>query len=138
MNQLLDRMLAHVSAPSRVLIALVFVLSGVGKTQAFAATQDYMAAAGLPGALLAPVIVFEVAAGLAIAVGAYTRIAALALAGFTLFSAILFHSAFGDQVQLIMFLKNLAMTGGLLLLAKHGAGSFSVDARMRAAKQATP
>lgn len=122
----------HADLPARVLMSAIFILSGLGKLSAFEATQGYMEAFGVPGILLIPTVLFEVGAGLAVAVGLFTRPAALALAGFSLISALLFHAALGDQIQLIMFLKNLAMTGGLLLLVKHGPGAMSLDAWLAA------
>ena len=88
-----------------------------------------MESAGVPGALLPLVILVEVGGALALIVGWQTRIAAWALAGFTLLAGLLFHNDFGNQIQLIMFMKNLAITGGLLILAANGAGAFSLDAR---------
>ena len=123
----MTRLLDYADLPARAMMALIFVLSGVSKIGGFTATQGYMEAHGLPGILLAPTIVFEIGAGLAMIVGVLTRPTALALAGFSLASAIIFHADFGDRVQLIMFLKNLAMAGGLLLLAKHGPGALSID-----------
>jgi putative oxidoreductase len=116
----------------RVLLAAIFLLSGFGKLGAgYAATQGYMEAMGVPGALLPLVILAELAGGLAILAGVLTRWAAWGLALFTLASAILFHAEFGDQNQMIHFLKNLALAGGLLLLATHGAGRWSFDALRR-------
>ncbi len=86
--------------------------------------------------LLAPTIVFEVGAGLALLVGFKTRIIALLLAGFSLVSAVIFHTDFSDQIQQIMFLKNVAMAGGFLLLAKVGAPGFSFDQFLAARKGA--
>ncbi len=117
----------------RVLIAIMFVLSGFGKIAAYEGTQGYMEAFGLPGALLAPTILFEILAGLAIIVGWQTRLVALALAGFTLLTAIVFHSDFGDQIQMIIFLKNVAITGGFLFLVANGAGAYALDTRKKGA-----
>lgn len=115
---------------ARVLLAQIFLISGFGKLGAgYAGTQAYMEAMGIPGMLLPLVIALEIGGGLALIAGFMTRWAALALAGFTVVSAVLFHANFGDQTQTIMFMKNLAMAGGLLLLYVHGAGSYSVDAR---------
>lgn len=115
---------------ARVLLAQIFLISGFGKLGAgYAGTQAYMEAMGIPGMLLPLVIALEVGGGLALIAGFLTRWAALALAGFTVVSAALFHADFGDQMQTIMFMKNLAMAGGLLLLYVHGAGSYSLDAR---------
>ncbi len=110
-------------------LALIFILSGPGKITAFDASQAYMAAAGVPGMLLAPTIAFELGAALAILPGWQTRIAALLLSGFSHLTAVAFHSDLGDQIQQIMFLKNVAMAGGFLLLVQHGTGACSLDAR---------
>ncbi|MFQ5981821.1 MAG: DoxX family protein [Woeseiaceae bacterium] len=120
------------SLAGRVLIALIFVLSGLGKTWAIEGTQGYMEAMGLPGILIYPTILFEIAAGLAIIAGFQTRVVALALAGFSLLSALIFHNQLGDQIQFIMFLKNVAIAGGFLFLARYGAGELSVDNRLSA------
>ncbi len=88
-----------------------------------------MEAMGLPGILVYPTILFEIAAGLAIIAGYRTRYAALALAGYSLLTAFIFHSQLGDQTQLLMFRKNVAMAGGLLFLARHGAAELSIDNR---------
>ena len=111
----------------RLLLALIFLISGLGKLGAYAGTAAYMASQGVPAALLPFVIATEVLGAVAIIVGWQTRIAALALAGFTLVAAFLFHNNFADQMQAIMFLKNVAITGGFLLLAVHGAGAWSVE-----------
>ncbi len=117
----------YLEVAGRIMLALIFVLSGVSKAFAFADTQAYMAAFGVPPILLAPTIAFEVGAGLALILGLQVRIVALLLAGFSLISAVIFHFDFGDQIQTVMFLKNLAMAGGLLLIVRHGAGAFALD-----------
>jgi putative oxidoreductase len=119
----------------RELLAALFLLSGVGKIGAFATTAGYMQAVGVPGALLPLVIATEVLGAVAIVVGWQTRVTAFLLAGFTLLSAALFHSDFGDQTQMIMFLKNVSIAGGFLLLVAHGAGRLSFD-RKRAKQPA--
>ncbi len=121
------------SLAARVMIALIFVLAGLSKISAIEGTQGYMEAMGLPGILIYPTILFEVAAGLAIIVGFKTRYVALALAGFSLLSALIFHSQLGDQMQFILFMKNVAIAGGLLFLARYGAGELSIDNRRSAA-----
>jgi putative oxidoreductase len=113
----------------RILIAAIFILSGFSKITGYAGTQGYMEAMGVPGALLPLVIVAELGGGLLVVLGLWTRLAAFALAGFSLLSAVLFHANFGDQVQMIMFMKNLAIAGGFLFLVAHGAGPLSLDAR---------
>ena len=113
----------------RVLLSVLFLASGLGKIGSYAATAGYMAAVGVPSALLPVVIATEVLGALAIIAGWHTRITAFLLAGFTLLSAVLFHSNFADQVQLVMFLKNVSITGGFLVLVANGAGRLSVDSR---------
>lgn len=113
----------------RILLVAIFLISGLGKIGAYEATQGYMAAMHVPGAMLPLVIALEVGGSLAIVAGFLTRWAALALAGFSIVSALLFHANFGDQIQQIMFLKNISMAGGFLILAANGAGALSLDAR---------
>lgn len=115
----------------RILLAAIFVPAGLNKIMQYEGTQAYMAAHGVPGALLPLVIALEVLGGLAVLVGWQTRVAAIALAVFSLAAAVLFHADFGDQTQMTMFLKNLAIAGGFLILYVHGAGPLSVDARRR-------
>ena len=112
---------------SRLLLAQLFLVSGIGKIAGYAGTQGYMAVAGVPGALLPLVIAVEIGGGLALIAGFRTRFVAWALAAFTLAAAALFHHNFADQMQLINFMKNLAIAGGLLVLARSGAGAPSVD-----------
>lgn len=115
---------------ARLLMAHIFLLSGIGKLGAgYAATQGYMAAMGVPGIVLPLVIALEIGGGLALVVGFLTRWAALGLAAFCVVAALLFHLNFADKMQMIMFMKNLVMAGGLLMLYVHGAGAYSIDAR---------
>jgi len=111
----------------RVLLALIFVLSGLGKISNPTGTMQYMQAVGIPGVLLWPTIALEVLGGIAIVAGYRTRLTALALAGFCVVSALLFHRQLGDQMQMIMFLKNLAIAGGFLVLASSGATAYALD-----------
>ena len=127
----------------RVLLALMFILSGFGKLGDLAGTAGYIASGGLPMASVLAVIVgvLELFGGLAIAVGFQARWAALALGLFTLAASVLFHkfwAAPADQafVQQLMFMKNLSVAGGLFIVAALGAGSFSVDARRQPALSA--
>jgi putative oxidoreductase len=113
----------------RFLLSLLFLLSGLGKVSAYAATGGYMTAMGVPAALLPVVIGTEILGGLAIVLGFKTRIVAVLLAGFSLLTAIIFHRNLADQTQMIMFFKNLSIAGGFLLLVTNGAGPLSLDAR---------
>jgi putative oxidoreductase len=115
---------------ARLLLAQLFLLAGLGKLGAgYAGTQGYMESMGVPGVLLILVIALEIGGGLALILGFLTRWAALALAGFCVVSALIFHGNFGDQTQMVMFMKNCAIAGGLLLLYVHGAGRLSIDGR---------
>ncbi|RTL53799.1 MAG: DoxX family protein [Bradyrhizobiaceae bacterium] len=115
----------------RVLIAIIFVLSGLSKIGNPAGTQAYIAAAGLPLPELALWIsvVIETLGGVLLIVGYQTRAVAAVVALFTLAAAFAFHTNFADQNQMIHFLKNICMTGGLLQVVAFGAGPFSLDAR---------
>lgn len=115
----------------RILLASLFLLSGLSKLGAgYAATAQYMNAVGVPGALLPLVIATEILGAVAIIIGWRTRIVAFLLAGFTLLSAGLFHNNFADQTQMIMFLKNVSISGGFLILVANGAGALSLDHRL--------
>ena len=114
---------------ARLFLAQIFLLSGIFKIGGYAGTQGYMEAMGVPGMLLPLVIALEIGGGLAIVAGWQTRLVSIALAAFTLAAAAIFHNNLADQMQMIMFMKNIAIAGGLLLLAAHGAGGYSWDNR---------
>ncbi len=116
---------------SRILMAIIFILAGVGKFADIAGTAGYIESVGLPaGTLLAWLSgIFELVTGLAILVGFRTGAVAWALAVFSVVAALFFHNNLGDQMQMVMFLKNLAMAGGFLALSITGPGSYSLDAR---------
>jgi len=122
---------AILAIAGRVLIAALFLLSGLGKIAAPAVTQGYIASAGLPAPLLGYLIaiIIEVGGGLLLMIGYQARGVALILAVFALATALVFHHDFVDQNQMIHFLKNIAIAGGLLQVAAFGAGSLSLDAR---------
>jgi putative oxidoreductase len=131
---------APVALVARVLLALMFVFAGFSKFGDLAGTAGYIASKGLP---LPMVLAFltaalEVVGGIALIVGFQARIAALVLAAFTLLASVLFHNYWAmpaDQqmVQQLMFMKNVSVAGGLLLLFTLGAGPASLDARRVAA-----
>ena len=116
----------------RILLATIFVLSGLGKLGAPAATQGYIAAMGMPAPLLAYLgaVAMELGGGLLLLVGYRTKLVAAALALFCIVTAFIFHHALADQNQMIHFLKNFAMAGGLLQLVAYGAGRISLDGRI--------
>ncbi len=113
----------------RVLISVMFLMAGIGKIGGYAGTQGYMQAHGVPSALLPLVIALEIGGSLLVIAGLWTRVAALALAAFSIAAALLFHFNFADPMQQINFMKNLAIAGGFLFLVANGAGAWSVDAR---------
>jgi putative oxidoreductase len=122
----------------RILLALMFVLAGVDKIGGFEGTAAYIASKGLPVAsvLAGLTIVLEVVAGLALMVGYKARWAALLLAGFTLLATLIFHNYWAmpaeqQMVQSLMFMKNLSVTGGLLMVFALGAGGWSLDGDRR-------
>jgi putative oxidoreductase len=119
------------AAGGRFLIGLLFLLSGVGKIAAPAATQGYIASVGfpLPAIVYALTIVIEIGGSLLLIAGYQARIAAAVLAAFTLAAALAFHNNLADQNQMIHFFKNIAIIGGLFQVVAFGAGSFSLDAR---------
>lgn len=126
----------YLAAAGRLLLALMFILSGLGKLAAPEATQGYIASVGLPLPMLSYLlaIVVEVGGGILLVIGYQTRIFSLVLAAFTFATALFFHRNFADQNQMIHFLKNISIVGGLLQVAAFGAGSLSIDARrLRAA-----
>nr|CAB3503778.1 unnamed protein product [Digitaria exilis] len=98
-----------------------------GKITGYAGTQQYMEAMGVPGFLLPLTILLEFGGGLAVLFGFLTRTTALFTAGFTLLTAFIFHSNFAEGVNSLMFMKNLTIAGGFLLLAITGPGAYSID-----------
>jgi len=115
----------------RILIAAIFLLSGVSKLSNPAAVIGYIESVGLPlpALALAAAVLVEVVGGAALVIGYQTRAVAAALAVFTVVTAFAFHNQLGDQNQFIHFFKNIAMAGGLLQVFAFGAGGWSVDAR---------
>jgi len=114
---------------ARLFLGHIFLLAGLSKIGAYASNQGYMESMGVPGMLLPFVIVLEVGCGLAIILGWQTKCVAGAAALFTLVAAAIFHNDFSNQMQMILFMKNISIAGGLMLLVAHGAGAFSLDKR---------
>lgn len=130
MNQYIAN--ASTQLTGRVLMSSIFIMAGINKISGYAGTQGYMESMGVPGALLPLVILLQVGGGLAVLSGWHTRIAAFLLAGFCVLSALIFHANFGDQAQSILFMKNMAMAGGLLFLVSGGKHAWSIDAKREA------
>lgn len=122
------------SLVGRILIALIFVLSGFGKIAGFDGTVGYIASQGLPLPQLLAIgaIIVELGGGILLVLGWKARWAAAALFAFTALAALLFHNFWSvpadqAQIQMIMFMKNISMMGGLLFVVIHGSGSLSLD-----------
>lgn len=115
----------------RILLSIMFILAGYSKLTAIAGTAGWFGSLGIPAPTLVAIAagVVELVGGLAILVGFKTRIAALVLAAFTIAATLIAHTNLADQMQQLLFMKNLAVTGGFLILAAVGAGALSVDAR---------
>ncbi len=125
---------------ARILLALMFVLAGIGKLGGLEGTAGYIASKGLPAPMLLAVAVgvLELVAGVLLIIGWQARWAALALAVFTIVASVIFHNYWAmpaeqKMMQQLMFMKNLAVTGGLLFVFAFGAGTLSLDARRNAA-----
>ncbi|PNK62020.1 MULTISPECIES: DoxX family protein [Pantoea] len=116
---------------ARILMPILFITAGWGKITGYAGTQQYMEAMGVPGFMLPLVILLEFGGGLAILFGFLTRFTALFTAGFTILTAFLFHSNFAEGVNQLMFMKNLSIAGGFLVLGLVGPGAYSIDSLLR-------
>lgn len=116
---------------ARILMPILFITAGWGKITGYAGTQQYMEAMDVPGFMLPLVILLEFGGGLAILFGFLTRFTALFTAGFTILTAFLFHSNFAEGVNQLMFMKNLSIAGGFLVLGLVGPGAYSIDRLLR-------
>ena len=118
----------------RLLLSALFVVSGIGKVAAPAATIGYISSVGLPLPTISYLVavVIEVVGAIAVIVGFKTRLAAPVLAVWTLITALIFHTNFADQMQAINFYKNLGIAGGFVLLGALGAGRWSIDGKLAA------
>jgi len=123
-------MRSYVPLVARLLLGLIFVMSGITKITGFVGTQEYMASHGIPATavLLVGAIVVEVLGGLSIILGLWARVGATALIFFLIPATLIFHTDFSQQTQMIMFLKNLSIMGGLLLVMAFGTGEYYVRA----------
>jgi putative oxidoreductase len=123
----------YIPFAGRLLIGLPFAMSGLGKLAAIGPTTELIRAAGLPlpPAALAVAVIIELGGGLSLVAGFRVRIAATALALFSFATAMSFHTNFADQNQMIHFLKNVMIAGGLLQIVAFGAGALSIDTRIK-------
>jgi putative oxidoreductase len=125
----MDAASPYLKLAGRVLLAVMFIQSGIGKIFGYAGTAEHMTENGVPGILLPLVILTEAGGGLCVLLGLWTRYAAIALAGFCVLAALFFHSQPGDMMQMINFMKNITIAGGFLVLAGAGPGAYALDNR---------
>ena len=111
----------------RIFLSVLFLIEGIGKLFTQKQVITYMEAYGVPGILFIPAVIVEILFPLLLIVGYKTRLAALVLALFTLTVTIIFHTDFDDGMQLISFFKNLAITGGFMIVIAYGSNKFSLD-----------
>jgi putative oxidoreductase len=114
---------------ARILLAVIFVLAGLGKLAAIEATTGYIASVGLPFAQVVcyTTIALEVLGGVLLIAGYKTRAVAIVLGLFSIAAGAIFHADFANQAEMTSFLKNLAIAGGMFQLAAFGPGRFSLD-----------
>ena len=123
----MEKLQIYTPLVARILLAVLFVVGGIGKMGDVAGFAGYMASGGVPAFLAWPAIIFELALGVSLILGYQARIMALLGAGFCVLAGILYHFAPADQMQMINFMKNLGIAGGLLMVFVHGAGPFAID-----------
>jgi putative oxidoreductase len=127
---------AFASLIGRILLVLIFFNAGIGKIGNFEGTAQYMAKVGMPmtSFFLLGAIFLELVGSITVILGYFTRFGALLLVIFMIPTTLIFHAHFGDPVQKIMFMKNVSMLGGILILLVHGPGRWSLDALLRKEK----
>ena len=114
----------------RIFLSTIFLIEGMNKIFNYEGTIEYMENFNVPEYLAIPAIIVEILFPLLLIVGYQTKISALALAIFTLTTALIFHTDFTNQMQLISFLKNFAIAGGFLIIFVNGAGKYSIDHKL--------
>ena len=114
----------------RIFLSAIFLIEGINKIFNYEDTIEYMESFNVPGLFAIPTIILEILFPLLLIIGYQTKLSALVLAIFTLATALIFHTDFTNQMQLISFLKNFAIAGGFLILFINGAGKYSIDQRL--------
>ena len=114
----------------RIFLSAIFLISGVGKIFNYEETIQYMENFNVSGNLIIPAITVEILYPILLIIGYQTRFSALILSLFTLILAVIFHTDFSNQMQLISFLKNIAIVGGFLIIFVKGAGKYSIDHKL--------
>ncbi|MBV8660284.1 MAG: DoxX family protein [Burkholderiales bacterium] len=128
MPTLFEKLHPWINLVARMMMSFIFIVAGWQKVTAYAGVQGFIKSLGVPGALLPLVILVELGGAIALLLGFHTRVAAFMLTGFTLLAALLVHFHPGDEQNMIVFMDNLAMAGGLLLFVLYGSGAYSLDA----------
>jgi len=114
----------------RLLLSAIFLINGIGKIFNYEGTIQYMEDFDVPDYLIIPAITVEILFPILLIIGYQTRFSALILSLFTLTLAVIFHTDFSNQIQLISFLKNIAIAGGFLIIFVRGAGKYSIDHKL--------
>ena len=115
----------------RLLLSAIFLINGIGKIFNYEGTIQYMENFDVPGYLIIPAITVEILFPILLIIGYYTKFSALVLSSFTLALAIIFHTDFSNQMQLMSFLKNIAIAGGFLIIFVYGPGKYSLDHKLK-------
>jgi len=115
----------------RLLLSAIFLINGIGKIFNYEGTIQYMENFDVPGYLIIPAITVEILFPILLILGYYTKFSALVLSLFTLALAVIFHTEFSNQMQLMSFLKNIAIAGGFLIIFVYGPGKYSLDHKLK-------
>ena len=115
----------------RLLLSAIFLINGIGKIFNYEGTIQYMEDFDVPGYLIIPAITVEILFPILLIIGYYTKFSALVLSLFTLVLAVIFHTDFSNQMQLMSFLKNIAIAGGFLIIFVYGPGKYSIDHKLK-------
>ena len=115
----------------RILLSAIFLINGIGKIFNYEGTIQYMENFDVPGYLIIPAITVEILFPILLIIGYYTKSSALVLSLFTLVLAVIFHTDFSNQMQLMSFLKNIAIAGGFLIIFVYGPGKYSIDHKLK-------
>jgi len=115
----------------RLLLSAIFLINGIGKIFNYEGTIQYMENFDVSGYLIIPAITVEILFPILLILGYYTKFSALVLSLFTLVLAVIFHTDFSNQMQLMSFLKNIAIAGGFLIIFVYGPGKYSIDHKLK-------
>ena len=115
----------------RILLSAIFIINGIGKIFNYEGTIQYMENFDVPSYLIIPAIIVEILFPILLIIGYYTKFSALVLSLFTLVLAVIFHTDFSNQMQLMSFLKNIAIAGGFLIIFVYGPGKYSIDHKLK-------